>query len=329
MHDVIEQLPEELAIVVVLQFVIALFLDRAQLKRRQKNLLGKTEFDPIIWPGRATISCFWLLYFGWFSIRTVYDFSGRRTNQVLPTESSKLFWKIVLAAICIAFPLIFAAWARFASRMRALHEYRIRRGQFFNAVNKLSKRSRLFRFPDIPVYVLPDQDFGMLCARMGGGVLTPLRLLNQLTRKEIDVLAARQLYIQSGEFYVPALLILLVCNIALVSLGQSLQISPLYAFLLYLSLLTVELFALSRSFPRMFLRTDLRAIRLTGNAEAFFSALGGLSRFTGVPPQEPMLLKIGRKTGVSPERIKELLAEHETKPEDRYPTTGSYMDTGL
>jgi hypothetical protein len=42
-----------------------------------------------------------------------------------------------------------------------------------------------------------------------------------------------------------------------------------------------------------------------------------------------MLLKIGRATAVSPERIKELLAEHETKAEDRYPTAGSYMDTGL
>jgi hypothetical protein len=79
----------------------------------------------------------------------------------------------------------------------------------------------------------------------------------------------------------------------------------------------------------MFFQADLRAIQLTGDAKAFFSALGGLSRFTGIPPSEPMLLKIGRATGISPERIKELLAEHEAKAEDRYPTTGSYMDTGL
>jgi hypothetical protein len=114
-----------------------------------------------------------------------------------------------------------------------------------------------------------------------------------------------------------------------VSIAQWLQAAQLFAFLLYLSLLAVELFALSRSLPRMLFQTDLRAIQLTGDAEAFFSALGGLSRFTGVPPSEPMLLRIGRATGISPERIKELLAEHETKPEDCYPTTGSYMDTGL
>jgi hypothetical protein len=68
---------------------------------------------------------------------------------------------------------------------------------------------------------------------------------------------------------------------------------------------------------------------LTGDAEACFSALSGLSRFTGVPPSQPMLLEIGCATSVSPERIKKLLIDHETKPEDLYPTAGSYMETGL
>src|ERR1039458_3443159 len=100
MHDVIEQFHEGLVIVVALQFFIALFLDRAQLKCRQKSLLGKTGIDPIIWPGRATIFCAYLFYFGWFSIRIIYDLSGRLTKQTIGT--STLFWKISLAAFCIA-----------------------------------------------------------------------------------------------------------------------------------------------------------------------------------------------------------------------------------
>jgi hypothetical protein len=327
MYDMIEQLQEGLVNVVALQFFIALFLDRAQLKYRQKNLLGKTGIDPLIWPGRATIFCFYLFYFGWFSIRVFYDLSGRFTKQTFGT--STLFWKIFLAALCVAFLLIFVAMVRFTSRVRILDEYRLSRGRFFIAVDQISKKGKFLKVFGSSLYVLPDHDFRKLCARMGGGVVIPRRLLDQLTRSEVDVLVAQQLCLQSRMFYFPALWILLACNITFVFVVQSLHVNPLTAFLLYLSLLTIELFALSRSLPRMLFQADIRAIQLTGDAEAFFSALGGLSRFTGVPPSESMLLKIGRATAVSPERIKELLAEHETKAEDRYPTAGSYMDTGL
>jgi hypothetical protein len=168
-----------------------------------------------------------------------------------------------------------------------------------------------------------------MCARAGSGVVLPFELLELLNRHEIDSLALRQLCAQSKKFYFTSFWILLACNVAVVSAVQWIRVAPPSSFLIFLSLLAAEFFALDRYLPHMRFQADLRAIQLTGDAESFFSALGGLSRFTGVPLQESMLQKIGRATGVSPDRIPTLLAPRETKPEDRYPTTGSYMDTGL
>ena len=110
---------------------------------------------------------------------------------------------------------------------------------------------------------------------------------------------------------------------------QNFQFSPLAAILTYSSLLAAELFTFGRFVPRILLNADLCAIRLTGDPDTFFSALGGLSRFTGVPLPEQVLREIGRETSVSSARIAELTGETIPKPGDRYPTSGSYMDTGL
>jgi hypothetical protein len=210
-----------------------------------------------------------------------------------------------------------------------LGEFRVLRGKLKATVRDFSQRSKFFGLLDAPLYVIPGTDFGEICTRMGSGIALPLELLDLLSRREIDALAVRQLCVQSRKFYFPLLWILLACNVGAVSVVQRLAAGPLYIFLLYLSLLAVEFFALGLYLPRMLFQTDIRAIQLTGNAEAFISALGGLSRFTGVPVEELMLQKIGRETGVSPERAKILLDEHETKAEDRYPTSGSYFDTGF
>jgi hypothetical protein len=327
MGNVIEHLQQGLIVIFMEQLFVALFLDRAQLKCRQLSLLARVGVEPIIWPGPATVLCFYLLMFGWYSVRMVYDFSGRPGGQT--TESATLFWKISLAAICAGTLLIFTAMIRFASRVRTLGDYRLSRGQFLKAVNELSRRGKFLKLVTRAVYVLPDNDFGKLCARMGGGVALPRSLLDQLTRREVDALVARQLCMQSGKFYFPAFWVLLVCNVAAVCLVQKFQVAPLPAALTYVSLLIGELFTFTWYLPSILFRADLRAIDLIGDAEVFFSALGGLSRLTGVPVQESVLWRIGRKKAVSPERIRDLLAERVTNAEDRYPTTGSYMDTGL
>ena len=304
-----------------------IFLDCAARRSRLTSLLGNAAGIPFVWQPPRDNLIFYIYIWPWLVLFIIHLFSEHPAVHTPPSLS--IWGKIAIVVVDSGILLMILASLLFWLRGRTLEAFRLTRGKFVYGVKILSRKTKVFSSQDPPVYVIPDQDFARICPRMGRGIVLPRRLLDQLTRQEIDALVARQLCLQSKQFRYPAIWILLVCNVVVVSIAQWLQAAQLFAFLLYLSLLAVELFALSRSLPRMLFQTDLRAIQLTGDAEAFFSALGGLSRFTGVPPSEPMLLRIGRATGISPERIKELLAEHETKPEDCYPTTGSYMDTGL
>jgi hypothetical protein len=320
MHDAIERFQIGLLIAFLLTASTMFFLDRAQLKRRR-------TIGPIIWIGPAVAASYYLWWAAFIVlslVRDVVDHPAAHTHAPI-----SLAEKIAIAAI-FGFVLLFLAAAiRFKMRLRVLGNFQLSRGKLLVAVRKLSKNSKFLGIQDAPLFVIPDLDFAEMSARMGSGVVLPLSLLDSLTRREIDALAARQLCVQSKQFYFPIFWILLACNVAVVAVVQGLEIPPLYAFLLYLSLLVLEFLALSRKLPQMFFRADLRAIHLTGNAEAFFSGLGSLSRFTGVPADKATLWEIGRKVSVSPDRIETLLAEHDTKAEDRYPTSGSYMETGL
>jgi hypothetical protein len=333
MHDAIGHIAVGYLIVLALLFCNIIFLDSAALRSRQRSLLGNVGGALSIWLGIKDKRITYLFFLLWIVPGTVCMFVGMFNDHPAthPKVPPPLWQEITIATIGAIYILIFMAAMRLALRSRILKKYQISRGLLLNAVNSISRNAKvttsLGQVP--PVYVIPDSDFARTCPLMRIGVVIPLRLLDLLTRREIDALAAQQLCLQSYQIHDPALWILLGCNVVVVSLAQWLQIGPLLSCLVYPSLLAAELYTLSRYLPHILFQADLRAIRLTGNADAFFSAMGGLSRFTGVPPSEPMLLQLGRATGVLPEQIKELLVEHETKPEDRYLTTGSYMETGL
>jgi hypothetical protein len=320
MYIAIERFQIGLMIAFVLNAFTMFFLDRAQLTRRFTG-------DPFIWIGPGVTISYYVWFLGWIVLsilRDVVAHPGAHTHAPMsPAE------RIGIAALYV-FALVFVASAvRFKIRLRALGNFQLSRGKLLAAVWKLSKNSRFLGIQDAPLFVIPDSDFAEMSSRVGSGVVLPLSLLNLLTRREIDALAARQLCVQSKRFYFPTLWILLGCNVAAVTVVQGLEVAPLYGFLLYLSPVVLEFLALSRKLPQMFFQADLRAIHLTGDAEAFFSGLGSLSRFTGVPADKSLLWEIGSKVSVPRDRIDALLAEHDSKAEDRYPTSGSYMETGL
>jgi Zn-dependent protease with chaperone function len=322
-----EQIGEGFLFVIVLQLFGLIFLEYARQKFRIASILGKTDGVIGVWPRGASDLSFGIFWVMWMSASFFRDIVSVRDAHIHAPMSLSV--KVAIAAMDAAMVLLLAFAIGFRLRMRGLGNFRVSRGKLYAAVSKLSKRSKYLGLEGAPLYVIPDPDFARMCARTSSGVVLPRGLLDILTRSEIDALAARQLCGQSPRSYFRGYWILLGCNAVMVALVQWLNATPLYALLIYLSLLTTEFYALNRLLPNVFFRADLRAIQLTGNAESLFSALGGLSRLTGDPPQEHTLQKIGRETEVSPERIKELLVKHETKPEDRYPTTGSYMDTGL
>jgi hypothetical protein len=179
------------------------------------------------------------------------------------------------------------------------------------------------------VYLVMNPSFAQPYARLEMVVVLPFGLLNLLGRREIDSLVAQQLCLQSKQFYDPVFWMLFGCDVVAVTSLGLLHTGPLASGLLLLLLLAAELSLLVHYLPRMLLRADLRAIRLAGDAEAFFSATGGLSHFTGVPLREATLAEIGLVAGVSPDRVSALIAVRSSPAMDRYPTSGSYLETGF
>ena len=178
-----------------------------------------------------------------------------------------------------------------------------------DAVKKLARKAKIFAWLDPRVYVLPDQGFAQACAQVRSGVIVPRRLLDSLSRREIDALVTRQLCLQSKQYFYPAFWTLLVFDVAAVLVAQLLHAGTTGCLLVAAFLLAAELGVLSVYLPRALLQADLRAIDLAGEPEVFLSALGGLSRFSGIPLPQTPLQEIARRKSLPPDRIASLLAE--------------------
>jgi Zn-dependent protease with chaperone function len=150
-----------------------------------------------------------------------------------------------------------------------------------------------------------------------------------MSRAEIDALAARQLARQQGPPFRPADAYLLAGALAAVGLCELLHPGMAGWWLLLLALVAVETAALALNLPRADMQADLRAIALTGNPDAFFSALGESARLNGAPLDLPALEKTAQRAGVPPDRLRALLEPQPRPAEDRYPTSGDYVTVGF
>jgi Zn-dependent protease with chaperone function len=150
-----------------------------------------------------------------------------------------------------------------------------------------------------------------------------------MSRSEIDALAAHQLARQQREYLLPARASLLGCGLAAAGLCELLNVGIAGRWLAFLVLVAAETAALALYFPHVEVKADLRAIRLTGNPDAFFSALGESARLNGAALDLPALEKIARRTGVSADRLRALFQQQHRPAEDRYPTSGDYVTVGF
>jgi Zn-dependent protease with chaperone function len=181
----------------------------------------------------------------------------------------------------------------------------------------------------IPVWVVPDFDGAGTCAQLGRGIIIPLSLLDQLSRKEIDAVVARQLCLQRGSSSGNLLWTLLASDVAVVVFLGVVHAGVAISCLAYISLVVAELLVLAHRLPRIFVQADLRAVRLTGDGESFLSALGGLKRFGGRPLAPEVLQQIANESRPIAEGVALLAGDSPALAWDRYPTSGSYMETGF
>jgi hypothetical protein len=330
-YDTTERIQIWLLIVFLLQIASSAVLDSTQLRSRIYHLTGRKPGLLSMGSGRTFRSTFWPFWGIWLVNSFIREFSRR------PAAHAQFHWllwqKIAVGAIYAALLLFMAVDFRSEMRLRALGTFRLSRGKLFQAVGILSKKSKFFGLQGAPLFVIPDANFDTLATRASRGVVLPLGLLDQLSRSEIKALVARQICVQSRKFYFPVTWILLCCDVVMAAFMAAVALWPRLGTpiicALCAAIIAIELVAIERCSPRMLFESDLRAIRLCDNPETFFSAVGGFSRFTGAPLNEQELQKLGKAASISHQRISELLAAKDTKAEDRFPTSGSYMDTGL
>ncbi|MFZ1086935.1 MAG: hypothetical protein WAN35_18375, partial [Terracidiphilus sp.] len=264
MHVSNQQFGDGFLLVMVLQFYGIIILDCAQQKGRILSRLGRTAGFSSIWPGKDGRSSTSILCSVWITadlFRHIVFHHDAHSNPPLSLSE-----KVAIAALCTVMFIFLVFAIRFQLSLRGLNDFRVSRGRLYNAISKLAKRSGFFRLEEAPLYVIPVTEYSKICVRVRNGVALPRQFLDYLTREEINALAARQLCLESLRPYFRSFWILLGCNVVVVSIGQWLQLTPLLAFLIYLTLLAGEMVAFIRYSPAILLQADLSAIKLTGNA---------------------------------------------------------------
>jgi len=226
-------------------------------------------------------------------------------------------------------PLLLAAYPVFfvdSILGRRLEPLGLSRGALFTGIHRLAGKAR---FQTLSIYLLPNDSQPRLPVLLGHAVLIPRRFLDCMSRAEIDALAARQLARMQRAYSRPVNDVLLVGALAAVGLCELLHPGMAGWWLLFLGLVAVQAAAVASYLPHADLQSDLRAIWLTGNPDAFFSALVESARLTGAALDLPALEKTAQRAGVSADRLRALLEPQPRPAEDRYPTSGDYVTVGF
>jgi hypothetical protein len=319
-----DRLQEGIAMIVALHLPAMLFVDHAQLKSRLVGILGYAKRVSAIWSGPATDRTFYMIMFPWIGLGLVWPSAA---DQHAPWHLWQKAAFGLLAAILVSFAILATMrvklWGRYAAT------FQVSRGVLFDSVGRMCREAGISGWTDPRVYVLPDLSQAQRFASFGTTILVPRPLLDSMSRREMDALVARQLCRQSKHYYYPPFWTLLVCDVAAVGLLEWLAPSSVVRWVALLPVLAAQFAALASYLPRALARADFRAAELTGDPQAFLSSMAGLARFTGAPMDEASIREIARHGGVPAERIPDLLAERTVPAEDRYPTAGPYMLTGL
>jgi hypothetical protein len=324
----IKRLSENFALVLLLQWILMLALDRMELRSRMRLLVGEKARPPLLWAGPGADVGFWRLYTAWLALRLIDDFYGPARKG---PHSPYLVLEVVgfLAAMAGAIALLIAIRGWLLKR-RSLENWRVSRGALSAALQRLTRSARVRRYYSFPIYVLPVENFAELCARMRRGVIIPRLLLDHMSKGEVNSVAARQIVRQSGHFYEPVFWIGLILNGSAVGVSWHLHLGGVALGLMCCCLAGIEIAVLRLSTSRLILSAEIKAIDLTGDPEAFFSAQRLLERFGGSEMSVPQLEAIAGSVGLSPKAIEDINASRSAPfSADRYLTAGSYLETGL
>jgi len=243
---------------------------------------------------------------------------------VLSLMPAPAFVQAVLAALAAA---LFALWllSRFsgpwARRADEAQRFEVSRGMLLDAA-----RSRFRTRPRI--YVLPDGFTAW--AGLRPGILLRRRYLDWMSRSEIEALIARGLSGRAaGRRLAATCGAAALCALVVVGFIEYFKVGTQGRWLALAMMVAAEVVALGCWLPSWWRAADLEAVRRTGQPEVFVSAIAEAARLNGSAPDMARIEAIAHHTGISRERLREV-AELRLRPaEDRYPTAGDYVATGL
>ncbi len=231
--------------------------------------------------------------------------------------------------VCILAALGIPGWVSWRRR-NSPNPIQISRGALFDGIGAVRLKAGIGT--PLEIYVLPEgyqarsEDYHKMRASK---IFMPRRLLDWMSRAEIDALVAYQLTWPRTLRYVrQAFLGIVIYGFMASAILTWLKIGPRGRWETFLVLLITEITALACLRPRLRYLADLRTIDLTGNPEAYFSALAELSRLSAGVLDTRWVRRFARTGRVTPDRMLKLQEQHRPA-ENRYPTSGDYLKVGL
>lgn len=178
MPALLDRLTEGLLICCGLYFGAVTFISRAQWKIRMEEILGKAKGRRAFWKRQAAEAIGWIPWLLWIVLSGV----------ALARTPGPASWRVSLMAITVQ------VWMRgdwfggmlLRRRQSQAEASRLPRGVLFEGIRKMARRAGI---GGARVYVFSDLSQAPL---LENSVVVPRQLLDTMSRRDIDALAARQ-----------------------------------------------------------------------------------------------------------------------------------------
>ena len=181
---------------------------------------------------------------------------------------------------------------------------RARAGEFHDTVFAMAARAGA---PLKRLYIIPDGPWqnSLPYVVSGGGLVIPERLLEHLSRREVNAVAAYALlmiktsYLRRRDI---TLAVLLIIATGCAYLMQSAPSAPLSLLLVAVVLITgwAAYLAIVRG---MLLKVEIATLEFTQDSEAWIAALAHVARLSNTAMDPRTVLRAARKAGIPPERL--------------------------
>jgi len=189
MTAVSDRLQEGLLAVFLLYAAALIFVERAQFEAPSADAFGKDKPLPLLWRIGARDLASGVL---WIVLMLLSVLKG---IVLAPVASMRAALEVVaLIALLLAISAV-----RSTAQPENSRAGQVFRGALLSGIRGVARKAGGFELADPSVYVLEDMSQALPCAPLTAAVVAPRQLLDTMSRRQIDALAAWQLCRQSKQ----------------------------------------------------------------------------------------------------------------------------------